>query len=212
MKGARVDAIYAKYHPYFARRRMERFLEEFGVSNRMQIVDVGGTPLNWQLVSTNAQVTLVNLRHRDDSPSENLVYVEGDGRALPYPDRTFDIAFSNSVIEHLGTAEDQARFAEELRRVGRGVWCQTPARSFPLEPHLLAPFIHWLPLRWRRRLVHLTPWALITRATRAEADAAACEIRLLTFGEMRRLFPDCEILKERLAGLTKSYIAVRKPL
>ena len=85
---------------------------------------------------------------------------------LPYRPGAFDIAFSNSVIEHVGSFEEQTRFAEQLRRVATGVWVQTPARGFPLETHLLMPLIHYLPLRWQTRLVrNLTVWGWLTRPT-----------------------------------------------
>ena len=77
--------------------------------------------------------------------------VRGDACYLPHVDRGFDIAFSNSVIEHLGEYESQRRFAEEIRRVGRKVWVQTPARWFLVEPHFLTVGIHWLPRSVQRR-------------------------------------------------------------
>jgi hypothetical protein len=40
-------------------------------------------------------------------------------------------------------------------------------------------------------------------------EAFLDEVRLLTLDEMRVLFPDCTILRERFLGWTKSYIAVR---
>ena len=36
------------------------------------------------------------------------------------------------------------------------------------------------------------------------------EVRLLTYPEMKQLFPNCTVLKERAFGLTKSHIAVRR--
>jgi len=56
---------------------------------------------------------------------------------LNYSDNEFDICFSNSVIELVGSFEDQRKFANEIRRVGRKLWVQTPARSFFFEPHYL---------------------------------------------------------------------------
>ena len=118
--------------------------------------------------------------------------------------------FSNSVIEHVGTWQRQQAFAAEVRRVGRGLWIQTPARGFFIEPHLLTPFIHWLPRRWQRRLLrNFTLRGWIDRPGPAEVDAFLDEVRLLTLAEMRTLFPDCTILREQFCGMTKSYVAVR---
>jgi hypothetical protein len=71
--------------------------------------------------------------------------VVADGRDLPFADGEFDVAFSNAVIEHVGGREDQERFARELCRVARRVFVTTPNRRFPVDPHTLLPFVHWLP-------------------------------------------------------------------
>ncbi len=204
------DRLYEVFHPRFVRRRMQRFLETFAPDERTTILDVGGTPLNWSLAHCAAQVTLLNPMPVGDVEAPNLSYVAGDGRDLHFADGAFEIVFSNSVIEHLGTLEDQRRFAAEVRRVGRAVWVQTPARSFPVEAHFLTPFVQFLPKGWQRRLArHLTVWGLLARPTLERVDDLIDELRLLTLDEMRSLFPDCEIRRERFLGLTKAYIAVR---
>lgn len=129
---------------------------------------------------------------------------------MPFPNESFDVVHGNSVIEHLGSREDQLRMANEVRRVGRGYWVQTPAVSFPLEPHFLAPVIHWLPRPLRKKLLPITPWALITHPSREYVDAVLNEIRLLKRHEVQELFPDATVERERLLGVTKSWIAVRQ--
>jgi Methyltransferase domain len=71
--------------------------------------------------------------------------VVADGRELPFGDGEFDVAFSNAVVEHVGSREDQKRFCHELARVARRVFVTTPNRLFPVDPHTLRPFVHWLP-------------------------------------------------------------------
>ena len=79
-------------------------------------------------------------------------------------------------------------------------------------PHLLAPFVHWLPRRWQRRLIrHFTLRGWLDRPTPAEVDGFLDEVRLLPAAEMQALFPDCMIRRERFLGLTKSHLAVRLP-
>ena len=117
---------------------------------------------------------------------------------------------SNSVIEHLGSWEAQVRFANEALRVGRRLWIQTPAREFPIEPHYLAPFVHWLPPARRRQLIrNFTLRGLIDRPNPQQVDEMLREIRLLRRSEFVDLFPGCRIKAERFAGLTKSHIAIR---
>lgn len=137
--------------------------------------------------------------------------VAGDGCDLKYSDASFDVVFSNSVIEHVGTFERQKAFAKEIRRVGKTIWVQTPAREFPVEPHFIAPFIHYYP-RWLQRKTArwFTIWGLTTKPTPVQIENMLDEIRLLTYSEMKQLFPDCEIRKEKFFGLTKSYIAIRR--
>ena len=82
-------------------------------------------------------------------------YVCADGRALPFADGSFDLVYSNAVIEHVGDAADQRRFAAEHRRVGRHWALTTPNRWFPVEAHTHAVFRHWRPA-WRARQTTFT--------------------------------------------------------
>jgi SAM-dependent methyltransferase len=134
--------------------------------------------------------------------------VVGDGRSLQFPDRSFDVVFSNSVIEHVGEWEDMQRFASELRRVGKSFYCQTPNRWFPVEPHLGTLFLHWWP-----RLLNLffiiryfTLWGLMNKPGRRQAKRSLANIRLLTRRDLEKLFPGATIIPERFLLLSKSYI------
>ncbi len=70
--------------------------------------------------------------------------MQADGTQLPFGDREFDIAFSNSVIEHV-PPELQAAFAAEVSRVADRYFVQTPNRYFPIEPHYQLPLFQFLP-------------------------------------------------------------------
>src|SRR5581483_4637968 len=115
----------------------------------------------------------------------------GDGRSLPFENGSFDIVISNSVIEHLGEWPQQKVFAEEIRRVGRSYWVQTPNRKFFIEPHFLAPLIHFLPKKYRKRLArYFTVWGLTIKPTPAQVDEMVEEISLLSKPEVeQRSFP-----------------------
>ena len=194
------------------RRRMARFGARFAPGSETRILDVGGTAYNWRLSDLRARVTLLNLdgpRVPESLPG-HFTRITASGTDLPHRDGAFDIAFSNSVIEHLGSYERQRRFAEQLRRVGRALWVQTPARWFPFEPHLLTPFVHYLPRSWRTRLLRrFTVWGWLARPSPERVARFVRDTRLLSYREMCELFPDCEIQRERFLGLTKSFVAVR---
>ncbi len=81
--------------------------------------------------------------------------------------------------------------------MGRGWFVQTPAFSFPVEPHALLPFAHWLPVALRRRY-----W-------RFGAAGAWEEIALLRRGEMEQLFGRARA--ERFGPLVKSWVCVSRP-
>jgi hypothetical protein len=207
-----IQRIYRLFIRGFRRRRMRDFAQTFDPRTSTRVLDVGGTPYNWQLLDSNARVTLLNLRLPEeiDALPPQLVAMVGDATCLEFESNSFDVGFSNSVIEHVGSRERQAKLASEIRRVARGLWVQTPARSFPIEPHLLALFVHYLPLGWQRHLVRrFTLWGWISRPSQQRIDQFLRETRLLSHADMREFFPDCEIRRERFLGLTKSYIAVR---
>lgn len=193
----------------FRKDRMAAFQRTFRLTPPTRILDVGGTRLNWTLLSARPQITLLNL------PGSGEATVIGDGRHLPFRDRAFDIVFSNSVIEHISSVEDQRRFAGEVRRTGRAYWVQTPDRRFPIEPHLVTPFLHWLPMRLRAAIARrFTVWSLLERPSpdRWEFYIRHCseEVRLLGAKEFQSMFPEAEIVRERFLGLSKSLIAVWK--
>lgn len=64
-------------------------------------------------------------------------------RPLPFADRSFAIATSNAVLEHVGSRPNQAFFVRELCRVADKVFISVPNRYFPVEHHTAIPFLHY---------------------------------------------------------------------
>ncbi len=144
--------------------------------------------------SPQLDITGVDLLERPDYPGP---FLRADAAAgLPFADEEFDLAYCSSVIEHVAPAR-RAAFAAEVRRVARGWFVQTPAWTFPLEPHSLLPGAHWLPVSLRR------PYWRLGAARRWE------EISLLRRSELEALFGPA--VAERLGPLVKSWVCVRPP-
>jgi hypothetical protein len=98
--------------------------------------------------------------------------------------------------------------ANEIKRVGKRYFVQTPNRHFPLEPHFLVPGFQFMPLKLRAWLVsHFDVGWYRRIPDRAKARAEVESISLLTHRDLRRLFPEARIYRERLMGLTKSFVA-----
>ncbi len=193
---------------------MRRFARACGITAQTRVLDIGGTPENWTFLPERPRLTLLNMPRAREELAGAAAWVAGDGRALPFRDGAFDVVFSNSVIEHVGDAASQRRFAGEVARVGRRYWVQTPNRRFPVEQHLLTPFIHWLPARWQRAIVpRFTVWGALVRVTpdrrRFYLEHYLEEVRLLDAAQVRHLFPDARVVRERFLGITKSLIAIR---
>jgi ubiquinone/menaquinone biosynthesis C-methylase UbiE len=192
---------------------MARFVETIAPQPSDKILDVGGTIFNWNLIDYKNDVVLLNILEPDnvgeDVPA-NFSFVTGDGTDLKYLDREFDICFSNSVIEHVGSPENQQKFAREMCRVGKRIWIQTPAKSFFFEPHFLTPFIHWLPKDWQKKLArYFTVWGWIARPSQEYIDDFVDQTRLMTYDELKEIFPDCIIQKEKFLLMTKSYLIIK---
>ena len=129
---------------FFRRRRFRTFVSDY--RSRRTILDVGGEHYTWPIIGRCDGITMLNLV----APADSLgfQYVLGSGCEMPFADKSFDLAFSNSVIEHVGDEEKQRVFARELLRVGKRIDCQTPSRLFPVDPRLTTSFLHWLPVSW----------------------------------------------------------------
>lgn len=177
----------------------------------LRVLDVGGTDDMWEHVGwagrDDVEITMVNLEPGERRHA-NIEPVAGDATDLgEVDDDEFDIAFSNSVIEHLFTAEAQAAMAREMHRVGRAMWLQTPNFWFPVEPHFHVVGWQWLPERARVELLRRRACGWRSRTPDPDqARELVREVRLMRRSELARLFPDASIVPERFAGAVKSWI------
>jgi SAM-dependent methyltransferase len=179
----------------------------------VRIIDLGGTCAYWDQRGwggrQDVEVTALNLRP-DHQTHPNVEPAVGDVTDLPYDSLSFDIAFSNSVIEHLFTFEAQRKMAREVSRVAALYWVQTPNFWFPVEPHFLTVGWHWLPREARVRLLQRRGFGWYERVPERErAERYVDEFRILRPSELRDLFPDARIEREKVGPLTKSLIAIR---
>jgi SAM-dependent methyltransferase len=201
-----IHRLYAPILRHFRAGRMKRFSELFHITAETRVLDLGGGPSNWLLVPVRPRLTIVN---KDESMSKvaGAVPVIADACDTRLPSKSFDVVFSNSVIEHVGDRERQRQFAQECMRCGHGFFVQTPNRWFPVDPHTFLPFAHWLPKKIFNRLMWLSPRFLITRPGPLELPDFL-NMRLLSKGDLQELFPGARIIQERFLGISKSLIAV----
>ena len=189
------------------------FSAKFGIETCTRILDLGGTVFNWRLMTQKPLVTMLNIANGPgvtecSDPQFKMVFYEG-GKA-PFPDMSFDVCYSNSVIEHVGNSHAIKLFSGEIRRLAPRYYVQTPNRWFFVEPHFICVFIHWLPFGVKRRLIRwLSVWGLVTKPDQATVDKFLTSINLLTVQQMTELFDDAVIIKERFLGFTKSIVAIK---
>jgi SAM-dependent methyltransferase len=224
-----VSRIQARFSLGARRRRAGVFGTRFAITPRTRILDLGSSDgshiasLLEGLPSDPKNVYIADIR--EDLLNEGRLKYGFTPVLLPetgplvFPDRSFDIIFCSSVIEHVTIPKEevwtelsgkrfgsrslvrQEEFAREIRRVGIGYWVQTPNLFFPMESHCWLPFVGWMPRPAQVRILRLSNrwWVKRTKP----------DWHLLRRKEMARLFPDAAILSERCCGLTKSLIAVK---
>jgi len=202
-----------------SRMRAERFrrflalLEDY--NHPARILDAGGSSSfwrkHWHRMPLGTSVVLLNTLHEDRTSFPGLTFVDGDVRHMDmFREREFDICYSNSLLEHVGTQADQQHAAEQIRRVSRGFFVQTPNLHFPIEPHFLTVGWQYAPVSLRTYLLRMRPWGWMKSAdSLEEARAIVQSIRLLNEKQLRQMFPDGKIYREKLGPFTKSLVAWR---
>ena len=196
-------------------KRFELFLNKItDLSSPIKILDLGGTYKFWEDVGfisklvgeVNIEVVLLNLT-KENVRHDSFISVQGDATDLSkYSNNAFDIVFSNSLIEHLYTFNNQKKMAKEVMRVGKKYFIQTPNRYFPIEPHYFFPFFQFMPFSIKKFLMMKTSIIEGVRHDEQSVYRAHNVIRLLNKKEIEQLFSDGIIYKENLFGLTKSYM------
>ncbi len=204
----RLKIFYKLLRPaqhFFRSSRLKKFVVLMGgLQPGTKIVDLGGQPDTWDQIITPLKLTIINLPGIADQEHESvhdISYIEGDACSLTLiEDNEFEIAFSNSVIEHVGDNEKVKMFADEVQRIGEKIWIQTPSKYFPLECHTGMPFWWYYPPKLKQLLLErwnkkLPKWTEMVKGT-----------TYITKSQLTQLFPGSQMHTERFLGLPKSYI------
>lgn len=198
----------------FRQERFSIFLDTLEVTTDHKILDVGGHSDTWINTGFEKNVTLLNITKPNTIEQKSgFKYVQGNALNMHmFEDQRFDIVFSNSVIEHVGSIQNQRKFAAEVNRVGKSYWIQTPNIMFPIEPHFLFPFFQFLPEKlkiWVSQVwkySHIKQW----KKSKAAILEELASIRLLSKKEMLQLFSAGSLYEEKYLLLTKSIVMYRK--
>jgi hypothetical protein len=204
------DKRFLHFESLVERKRKLESLAERKIKP-LRIVDIGGTIDFWEQRKwagrEDVSISLVNLV-RQEPRHANMECLIGDATNLTeIADKSFDVSFSNSVIEHLFTYDNQRAMAREMCRIAPSVWLQTPNYWFPVEPHFHFVGWQWLPIKVRAELLLRRDYGWRKKAADLkQAYQLVAEVRLMTRSELERIFPGAEILGERFGPLVKSWI------
>lgn len=204
---------------YFRNRRFGFFRQFFdqisaGGTQSVKILDIGGTEDYWKSMgfelNDKTEIVLLNLYEKEVS-HPGFKSIKGDACNLEgIADKSFDLVFSNSVIEHLFTKENQIKMANEIQRVGKNYFIQTPNKYFPIEPHWVFPFFQFLPFGLQVFLTqHFNLGHIPKIGDQEKAKEQVREVRLLSKKEFYSMFSGANIFLENFFGFTKSFIVYK---
>lgn len=225
-----ITKLVKAYSKRARKKRAAVFRDNFLIDENIKILDLGsetGSNIHAVLQGTSFKRHNIFIADIDLSLIEKgantygfVPVLIGESEHLPFDDDFFDIVYCSSVIEHVTVPKEQvwslysgkkfkARsfsrqkiFANEIQRLGKQYFVQTPYKHFPFESHSWLPFIAWLP----RRI--LIPILKITNTFWVKKTSP--DWYLLNRSEMSNLFQDADIISEKSLGLTKSIMAIKK--
>jgi SAM-dependent methyltransferase len=223
-----INSLFNKFSMTARERRATIFRSTFSLDGNTRILDLGSgngqnihSILSGQPVQPkNVYIADINSRKVNNGHKKYgfTPVVIGESGALPFDDGFFDIVFCSSVIEHVTIPKEkvwrlysgskfrhdsfkrQREFAEEIRRLGKQYFVQTPYKYFPIESHSWLPFVGWFP-RWM--LVLTLRFTNMFWVKKSGPDWY-----LLNKKEMSALFQGAQIIYEKSFGMTKSIMAI----
>jgi len=197
----------------FRNKRFHFFEERMKKLNlkSIKILDVGGTQSFWMNrgyhTNPNIEITLLNL-YKEKTDYSNFKGIIGNACDLSeFKNQEFDIAFSNSVIEHLSNFDNQTKMANEVQRVSKFHFVQTPNKYFFLEPHYLLPYFQFFPDDVKLFILSKTKLSRGTKMSLESAKKEVAEVKLLSTNQMKNLFPKSKMYNESFLMMTKSITA-----
>ena len=202
----------------FRQKRFELLkngIEKLIQKDHFKILDIGGDIQYWKNIGWQhpaCKIHLLNLYESKvpENETDQFSSSVGNGLSLEYKKGEVDLIFSNSVIEHVGSYENQQIFAGEVRRVSDKYIVQTPSIWFPLEPHSLIPLFQFLPHPIRALLIMTFNINYFPKAKKyKEAIKVSHSTLMFTHKRFKQLFPEAEIQVERFLGIPKSYTAIK---
>lgn len=198
---------------YNRKRKWELFMRLVAPTENMRILDVGFSDNEYSSADNylekhypypekiTALGVVAPVKFRERYP--RVMAVQYDGNVFPFESKSFDVCWSNAVIEHVGDRDRQLFFLKEIQRVAGRAFITTPNRYFPVEVHTRLPFLHYLPKNWFDRCLHFL----------GKAWAAGNYMHLLSHSDLNRLLgkagiPEYSIVRNRLAGFTMDFAVV----
>ena len=197
---------------WFRNKRFKFFFDKINLMDKpISILDLGGKVKFWENRNLsgnhNFLITIINLES-EKSVYPNIETKVGNILELKsFKKNSFDIVFSNSVIEHLYNFQNQKKMASEILRIGKKHIIQTPNKYFFIEPHYMFPFFQYLPSKIQYKILTKTKLSRLRKWDKKFARQYLKEIRLLTVNEMKEIFPRSKIYQEKFFGMSKSFTA-----
>jgi SAM-dependent methyltransferase len=208
-------ALASKISVRFREKMFDKFMSNLRPDTQHTVLDIGVTS-DYTYQESNYFERLYPYKDRivcvgteDGSYLEKkypgIIFIQiNPHESLPFNNSEFDIAFSNAVIEHVGSWENQRAFILEMLRVSRSFFITTPNRWFPIEFHTAWPLMHFLPKRMYRAML-----AALGEFYWSKEE----NLNLLSRKELKALFPKkvkVTIDSIRILGLSTNLIAYGK--